>query len=357
MLRTWTELSVAFGTGVLSLLLSLPAAAQAGLLAAPTLVTRDHQDIDDHIDWINHADCVEDAQFTFTLGSTGSIPSSADLHVWAATGGVLCEDQAARDDPGCKQVFQGDAFSTGTTQVLTAEVKVRDILRSGSGVLTEATPATVCDENTTDDKTDVILRFFLLDSGGNLLPGVTVYPVSYDMIGPVPPTSVKAGVGENALVVHWKASSSDEFLGRYNVYVDEAGGQPDAGGAAGASSGSCTSDVLIPGELPTIASRAQTNASTTEAEAGGLQNGVLYAVGVSSIDNFNNPGELSSLDCATPEPVTGFFEAYRDAGGGGGGGYCAIGATSSRLSAAMVALVALGFAVRRRRTRGERGAP
>jgi hypothetical protein len=353
MLRSWSQFAVAFGAAGLACLSALPVRAQ-GLTATPTLTQRDYQNIDDHLDWINHKDCVEDAEFTFTLGSTGSIPQSADLHVWASTGGALCEDTAARNDAGCKQVFQGDVFSSGSTQTIVADgVKVREILREGSGPLTTETPETVCDQEI-EDKIDVVLRFFILDSGGNVLPGVATYPVSYDLVGPEPPTSVKAGVGESALIVSWNASSSDEFLGRYNVYADRAGGEADAGAGGADSSGSCTSDDLVPGELPTISPKTQTNASTEEAEARGLTNGVLYAVGVASIDNFNNPGPLSKLDCGTPEPVTGFFEAYRDAGGQGGGGYCSIGAAPSRTSAAFVALVALGLVARRRLVRTRR---
>ena len=343
--RLWSKTAVAVGLGVLALLPVRPAAAQTGLdPTAQLIVDRTHQDIDDHLDWINHKDCVDGAEFEFTLATTGTIPLSANLHVWAATAGALCEDPNVRDDTTCKQVYQADAYALG--QAVAAKVLVRDILRPETGALLPGTetPVTVCDQ-AIDDKTDVVLRFFLLDSGGNQLPGVTTYPVSYDLVGPEPPTSVKAGVGESALVVSWNASNSDEFLGLYNVYTDEV----DGVGAGGASSGECSSDVLIPGEIPTIGYNTQTNASTTNAEASGLTNGVTYAVGVASNDNFNNPGPLSSLSCATPEPVTGFFEAYRDAGGGGGGGFCSLGATPSRLAAAFVAFAAFAFVARRRR--------
>jgi hypothetical protein len=349
--RLWSKAALVVGLGLLASLPARPAAAQSGLDPTAQLITdRSHQDIDDHLDWINHKDCVDNAFFEFTLATTGTIPLSADLHVWASTAGALCEDPNVRDDATCKQVYVGDAYALG--QAVAAKVMVRDILRPETGVLPPDTdtPETVCDQGI-EDKTDVVLRFFLLDSGGNTFPGVTTYPVSYDLVGPEPPTSVKAGVGESALVVSWEASSSDEFLGLYNVYADEVGGtETDGGvGAGGASSGQCSSDELIPGEIPTGDYRAQTNASTTKAEAGGLTNGVTYAVGVASIDNFNNPGPLSSLSCGTPEPVTGFFEAYRDAGGEGGGGFCSLGARPSQLAAAFVALAALGFAARRRR--------
>jgi hypothetical protein len=94
--------------------------------------------------------------------------------------------------------------------------------------------------------------------------------------------------------------------------------------------------------------------SSTKAEAGGLTNGVRYALGVASVDEFYNSGNLSSLDCATPEPVTGFYEAYRAAGGEAGGGYCALGASPSRVLAGGVSLVALGLILRRLRARPSR---
>ena len=356
MLRSWTALSVAAGLGLLTALAAVPASAQGLTSPVVNIIREDgEQDIDDHPNWINRRDCLDDARITFTLGTTGTIPQSADLHVWASSGGIACENSASRDDPGCKQVYQAEVFAGSSLQRVSATINARDIVRPGQGVLPD-TPQTedVCNQE--QDKKDVVLRFFILDSGDNVLPGIVTYDVSYDLVGPTAPTSVKAGVGEEALIVTWKANSSDELLGRYNVYADEAGGMPpgaggEGGGGTSTPSDGCTSDDLVPGKIPTVARKTQTNASTTEAEAGGLENGVLYAVGVSSVDNFNNPGPLSNLDCAIPEPVTGFFEAYRDAGGQGGGGYCAIGATPSLASAAFVGLAALGFVARRRRTR------
>jgi hypothetical protein len=90
-------------------------------------------------------------------------------------------------------------------------------------------------------------------------------------------------------------------------------------------------------------------ANSETGEAKPLTNGVRYVVAVAAQDDFNNPGDLSALRCATPEPVTGFFEAYRAAGGGAGGGYCAIGAVPSRAAAAGIVFAALGLLLRRRR--------
>jgi hypothetical protein len=233
---------------------------------------------------------------------------------------------------------------------------------------------------------------------------VAIYEVEYDLLGPGPPGSVQAGIGENALVATWKEASNATQVAEYQVYAEPvsapaagggAGGAAGAGtagagmagagaagagaagagaagagtagdaGAAGASAGTggasgdvsgCTSSVLTPGEpVPAgVDPRGTASNSSTKAEAKGLTNGVRYALGVASVDAFNNPGNLSKLDCATPEPVTGFYEAYREAGGQAGGGYCAFGASPSRLLAGGVALAALGLVLRRLRARPAR---
>jgi hypothetical protein len=354
MLRSWTALIVAVGVALLSALTAAPARAQG--LMTPVITERSHQAIDQRPEWINREDCLENADILFTVPRSGTFPLSANLHVWASTGGASCQNAAERNDSGCKQVYQGDVFETSGTQQVSARILARNIVRDGFGALTTVEPPeTICDL-AIEDKTDANLQFFVLDSGGNVIGTVATFQMSYDLVGPSPPTAVKAGVGEDALVVSWNPSSSDEILGQYAVYVDEAGGTPPGGeggqgGQGSTPSDGCTSDVLVPGEIPTGTPNAETNASTTEAEASGLTNGVLYAIGVAAMDAFENPGPLSKLDCATPEPVTGFFEAYRDAGGLGGGGYCALGATRSHVFASGCLLAALGLVARRRRPR------
>ena len=358
MLRSCTALVVALATGVLVLLTAVPALAQG--LTNVTNTTRtcpepdcNPQDIDDRINWINRKDCLNDVLFTFTLATGGSsFATSAILHVWAAKAGANCQEAGQRDDGSCKQVFEGRVYTGTGTQTVRAEVKARDIVRQNWDALTTQQDETVCESGT--DETTTILQFFVLDTSGSVVGTGTTFDASYDLIGPGPPSSVRAGIGEDALVVSWDETSSTEALGTYNVYADVAGTAPPDSGAGGEGGGTsipadgCISDDLVPGQIPTVSENTRTNASTTKANAHGLENGVLYAVGVSGVDKFNNPGPLSNIDCATPEPITGFFEAYRDAGGQGGGGYCSLGAKPSPLSGAFVALGVLAFGLRRR---------
>jgi hypothetical protein len=88
----------------------------------------------------------------------------------------------------------------------------------------------------------------------------------------------------------------------------------------------CKSDVLVPGQPPpdgaidcgTIGAQGADGGETTEV----LGNDSGYAVAVATEDTVNNIGVLSGLACATPKDITGFYEAYREAGGQAGGGYC-----------------------------------
>lgn len=135
----------------------------------------------------------------------------------------------------------------------------------------------------------------------------------------------------------------------------DTGAGGDSTGTAGSDDATCGSDTLHPGEDPpadlvecgsvtsTGASKGQTNDT--------LENGVRYAVAVAAEDDANNIGKLSKLACGVPQEVTGFYEAYRAAGGEAGGGFCSF-SPARRGSAAMGLLMILGtcaLLARRRR--------
>jgi hypothetical protein len=148
---------------------------------------------------------------------------------------------------------------------------------------------------------------------------------------------------------------------------DDAGdGSEEAGGAATdatctppASDGStgtrsCGS-VLVEGKILTPEQIAQyscastTGQRATSANITHLTNFERYAVAVVASDLVENVGALSAVQCNMPQPVNGFDETYRSAGGtAGGASFCSLGLRSAAAraklwpAAAFVAVVALG---------------
>jgi hypothetical protein len=209
---------------------------------------------------------------------------------------------------------------------------------------------------------------------GNPPPGTTgsgwlfKWTYQFDLVGPQAPTGVTAGIGENALIVNWtEAANVDPDLLQYQIICDPPPGQPNGGiiGAAGDSGNSSTTDQTpsdgecyspnfaegqtISQDVINTFSCALAQKTATNAQANHLNNYEQYTVAVAAQDNFKNYGTISNLACATPEPVTDFYEAYRTAGGRGGGGFCSIiGAQRSNALVAFAAFAALGLAFRRR---------
>lgn len=127
-------------------------------------------------------------------------------------------------------------------------------------------------------------------------------------------------------------------------------GSAGTAGTAGTSSGSsvsddatCGSDTLVPGQEPPADLAECGNVTAMGASDGVtdqvLENGIRYAVAIAAEDDANNIGKLSKLACGVPQEVTGFFEAYRAAGGQAGGGYCAF--APARRGAAAISLLLL----------------
>lgn len=295
---------------------------------------------------ISRADCVADASVTFSIDIQGG---SGSFEVWAGAG---CLDADNRTQGQCFKI------SEGALTVDTITLRVQDMMQTPSA---SAGPgvgdATVCDGS--DNQTggiDLHLFFLLIDKGDEGAIGKDL-TFEYDITAPPPPTDISAGPGEDSLEVSFTASAADDLQG-YRFYCSEIGPPPEqgaggAGDAAAAPSGDCTSSVLVPGEdVPSegvIACGSANSAQATDGTATGLVNGTRYAVAVSAQDKFDNVGKLSALACGTPQEVTGFFEAYRAAGGQGGGGFCSFGPGRRGAVALGFALLLAGAALLRRR--------
>jgi hypothetical protein len=347
-------------------LLFVSGLAGAQTLTAPTNIRRHENQIGMSPNWINRADCEAGEVINFAIGVSGSGNTSYGLRAFVGTN---CENAEARDgiDATCFAVAGPFTLSQPST---TVPIAVRDIIRAvrdrevatvdgGTDAGTGAGGAGSEDDGECgglEHPTDFKISFLLLNN--NMEPEgymPTSWSGAVDLTGPAAPSGVKAGTGENTLVISWTANSSTpvgEMRG-FNLYCD-----PPAGAGADSDAGiACPNTTLVPGQTAPSANlcgSAPGNASSRETSP--LTNGVSYTVAVAAEDSFYNAGPLSSTVCSRPEPVTGFFEAYRAAGGQAGGGFCSVHAGRSQAGAGVVLLSLLAFAIRRR-SRQNRGAP
>jgi hypothetical protein len=296
---------------------------------------------------INRADCIANDVLEFNLTLSGST-SAYTVEVWE---GTACEMDENRNTAAgtCNQIFEDDS---GTRVILipvqTLLAKSLEIADAGTGAGgagsatgaggAPAEDATVCDLDDTGSGT-LTLYFFLIEGGRTVVAAAPeTITIKYDLVGPAPPTNVKVAVGEEALSVEFDESEANaDDLSGYDIYCAEgcdsselvAGDPPPAG--------------LEPcGEVVKVSEEGQTDSNLT--------NGQPYTVAISARDTFGNPGDLSNTNCATPEPVTGFYEAYRAGGGkGGGAGICTLsGPARSGLGALGAGALFLGAAALRR---------
>jgi hypothetical protein len=319
------------------------ARAQVVAPGAPSWSAKASSDL--QLDQINQADCLLDgATITFDLDITGA-NSSQVLEVWSGTG---CADKASRDEnTNCVQVADGDADS-GKVQVLVKDILQDAVEGAGKGT---GSAETCTPDTSASGTTSRVLFFLVLDPGTNMSTGTPgQWPFTFDLVAPPPPTDIVAGPGENSLTLKFTESDEDDLKG-YRFYCSDLAGEQAAGGTS--TTGSCSSSVLIEGNSPlglkscgSTSSKLSTSGETDDS----LVNGTNYAVAVAAEDNLGNLGVLSAVTCGTPQEVTGYFEAYRAAGGEAGGGFCSFG-PARRPGLPLAAALALGLAalVRRRK--------
>jgi len=135
------------------------------------------------------------------------------------------------------------------------------------------------------------------------------------------------------------------------------------GGTCGNSSdaGVCASNVIQPNINGSVIAglgggyyvcSTSTDKTTTQATVTGLTNGVQYTFGVAASDLIGNTGPVTVFPCATPQPISDFWDKYKDDGGGAGGGFCALEAVGMPVPTTMMGasmLVALIGVLRRRK--------
>jgi hypothetical protein len=164
-------------------------------------------------------------------------------------------------------------------------------------------------------------------------------------------TDDDAGGGEDA------GDAGDEAGGgaAVDACIPGTGGGGGSGGTAACGTVLFEGKTLTPDEI-TKYSCGSAGLSSTSALVTGLNNNERYAVALASYDLVENIGTLSSVQCGTPQPVNGFDEAYRSAGGSADdAGFCSVGLRSAaardRLWPAAVFISVLTLAQSRRRRR------
>jgi hypothetical protein len=356
--------------------------------------------------WIGRAECVNDAVYHFPVVISDT--SGRTLEVWAGIGSEDCTVLANRDSPSatCWWVAQ-------TTPILNSfrlDVKVRDIVArvrpfsDGQGTLAS------CDASFGSAGAELVTLDFILMPQDTTNDQAFAWPTKIDLLGPTVAGQPALGIGGTLLKLSWTPNTGSDVSG-YKIFCDPppgstastnsyvidgggnasgsggssggSGGAADAGddasdaeagaGAAGAAttaeastttSSSCNSVRFMAGTVPDAALlQTYTCGDAPGGNSGnytikGLTDFVQYTVALSAYDAVGNYGPLSAVNCESPQPVLGVYEAYRTAGGtAGGGSFCAVGAVGQKSPGTSLAVVAslAGLAgVRRRRSRSIR---
>jgi len=347
-------------------LLFVAGAAEAQMLGVPTDIDRHLNDGNMLPSWINLNDCLNNEVIQFDIQTSGRIDTSYNLTAWV---GQECETAENRTNttPTCYPVSEALQAQDPNTRV---PVPVRNIIAAmkGSGFATLDAGVTTdagsdaggeggAGSGTDDDlcsgfvhPTNFAITFMMLNAQ-NAEPTENYMRASWagqaDLTGPEAPTLVSVGKGENTLVVSWTGDPNTPIgeTDAFGVYCNPPASQgPDVDGGT-----ACEDGPLVPGQPPPDANLcADALGSGSSVQTNKLTNGVSYTVAVAGRDTFYNVGTLSDTMCESPEPVTGFFEAYRAAGGKAGGGFCAVNAGRSLAGALFAALTLVAFVVRRR---------
>ena len=364
---------------------------------------------------VSRADCLANDVISFPL-IVGNY-AGTQLQVWATQSSDACTSDIARTSASatCWQIFSAVPNATTTTvKVRVQDFAARPLSPDGAPITDGINKGTDASCSSTNSTGQPITLWFMFLSGASQVGTAASWPTTVDLLGPAPPTVQSLGVGGRLLKLGWAANTDPDVLG-YKVFCENLGSNPtgvitiydaatlpessggsttcpdagtgtdptddagdasdEAGGAAtdatctaptsdgstGGGTSTCGS-ALVPGKILTPEEMAQFSCgsagkSATSATVTNLNNSERYAVAVVSSDLVENIGVLSSVQCGMPEPVNGFDEVYRNAGGtAGGASFCSLGLHSAAARAKLwpAAAFAVLVAVRRWRRRSHR---
>jgi hypothetical protein len=131
--------------------------------------------------------------------------------------------------------------------------------------------------------------------------------------------------------------------------VAGGGTTTSTGDEAGTTTSTGTQAVINP-----VFKCGQSDVLTNKIQIDGLTDNVHYSIAVAAVDGYGNIGPLSNVECAMPEPISDFWNEYKDAGGKAGGSFCALEAAGLPAETAVFGFSIVGAALvlakRRRRS-------
>jgi hypothetical protein len=137
------------------------------------------------------------------------------------------------------------------------------------------------------------------------------------------PTAVTALAADTGILVTWTPPADASLVAGYQVLCLPGPAVPATAGyeTCGLSTSVDGGIALTPADITQVCS-VEVSATTTQARLSGLVNGTTYTVAVIAIDPSGGVSALSPPAVATPQPTTGFYEKYKQAGGAATG--CAV---------------------------------
>jgi hypothetical protein len=277
---------------------------------------------------LNYADCEDDDILTFSL--TLQNRQTYPLEVWAGDG---CDELAVRTSTTQTKCWLLYSATPAVSDV-SVDIHARSIVWGtttgypGMAGSTAIVPGTLIDAGQDACEapgsaapvgpTPIELYFMLVDpSNLNSIVGTSAtWTASAKLVGPPPPDTLTAAIGDRELVLHFSYDNdqeSDPTINGYQFYCDpqpglaaaaDAGVAPTDAGVAAQACGVVPSQVLIPAaphlNLPLPCGTAPLTA--TGGTVTGLVNGVPYDVATAAVDTYENVGPLSRLACDVPVP-------------------------------------------------------
>jgi len=182
---------------------------------------------------INFQDCEDNIvlQFNLTESGIGSTGSPDILQIWAGT--TDCTQPTARagaESPFCWQVYPATEPILNETVNIYARSLTRyidttlvTVPNGGNPIIGAGQPETACHTQTSSGEVAITIYFMFLPNTGDATPDAsTSYGLNVDMVGPLNPTGLTAGIGDGILLINWTPQVDPTIQG-FNIYAEDQG--------------------------------------------------------------------------------------------------------------------------------------